>query len=376
MNNLLLRLKKVLRKSYFLLSLSGVLRLRHTTQQPIEARSIKSINQSIIRLDSFNFPQKSLRATIVTQKYRHSFVPGRPTVESWSVTRKTSYSQSRLYQETQYFQLRKLLSKSSITTSQPFAIFPHTTNHFGHWIGDCLGPILFFSKLLKEELNPRKLLVYAPSQDWEDYLSELCPPDHIHFADSSFMLDHNLFLDDALLLPRLSVWQGVNYARNRISDHLSTCPTSDLAKRRKVFLTSSRETRIQNISQVSRIFEQNGYLVVNPLEMKILPLLQLLSSATHLWSEHGSMVLNLLLSRTQSFNLFAPNTSDAYASNSFDEFMVGGGVYNSLLDGLANLKKCQVVPTDSSIINPQLHPYQHCIWVDPSELAAELSLET
>ena len=376
MTNLFLCLKKALRKCYFLLSLLGVLRLRHTTQKPNQTRSIKSFDQSIILFDSLNFPKKSLRATILTHAYRNSFVPGSPTVESWSVTHQTSYSQSSLYQETQYFQLRKLLSNPSISRSEPFAIFPHITNHFGHWIGDCLGPILFFSKLLEKASSDRKLLVYAPSQDWEAFVSELCPPDHIHLADSALMLDRNLILEDAILLPRLSVWQGINYARNRTSDYLSFSPTSDVANRRKVFLTSSRESRIKNISQVSQIFRENGYLIVNPLGMKILPLLQLLSSAEHLWSEHGSMVLNLLLSRTQSFNLFCPNTSSVYASNSFDEFMVGGGVYNSLLDGLANLKQCQVVPADSSIINSQLHPYQHCLWVDPSKLASELSLET
>ena len=365
-------LRRSLRKLYYLLSQLNILKLKHTLQPPqYSVESVSTTSQQLHSLETLVPIERSHTVRLIANSYRKSFVDGVPTIELWSCINDTFYSQTSLYRETQYFQLRKRLSLPDKCISDPVAVLPHMTNHFGHWVGDFIGAIIYYSFYLGFHSGQRKLLVLAPTHTWASYVSTLGSPNHLSFLDPNDCLKHNFILEDAFMLPRISPWQNMSLARNYCLSSLTTQDAIQSFSRRKIFLYSGRSSRIANIDEVLSVFLAHGYSTINPVHENPAELLQELFSAESLWSEHGSMIMNLILSRTRPFTMLAP-PQPHLCSYDTQAFMHGGGLYNLFLHGLLKPFPCQTVP---SFTEELLHPYQNKLVVDAAMLATTLSLE-
>ena len=97
-----------------------------------------------------------------------------------------------------------------------------------------------------------------------------------------------------------------------------------------VFLTSDRQARISNISQIRSSLEHK-YLFINPLNYDISSLYLLLSNTKVLVSENGSILFNIFMSRTLPYFVI---TSERAKSNSHADYHYGGYIYNKFHDSL------------------------------------------
>ena len=120
-------------------------------------------------------------------------------------------------------------------------------------------------------------------------------------------------------------------------------------------------------------FQAFGYQVLNPTQEPVLPLLQRLRQARCLWSEQGTMVLNLLLCRSRPYRLLELDAAHA-AAYPPGLAALGGSVYNAFQRGLMHPFSCP--PADPSArLDRSLHPYQRQLTVDLQALEAALSEE-
>jgi len=138
-----------------------------------------------------------------------------------------------------------------------------------------------------------------------------------------------------MLLPRMSPWQNLSLLRGCLSASMpgfdpfsseSSCPD-------RIFLCSQRKERILNLDAVVGLFQDHGYLVLNPTSITPQQLLPRLRQASTLWCEQGSMVMNALLARDGPYRLLEldPLHSSCYPR---ELQMLGGGIYNSFHLGL------------------------------------------
>lgn len=337
-----------------------------------------SSSQTIIDLDGFP-PFTSRAALVVSHRYRQSSVLHYPSIESWTLVNGVSCSQAPAYRRIQFHTIRKALKAPRRQLMGAYAVFPHLTSHFGHWVGDQLGAILWFASNPQVTAGGRRLLVTAPSPAWADALQQLCPSGSLACFTPQQLLEANLELPDALLLPRLSSWQNLTLARDLLQCALTAgsaqpeCRDAPSPVDERLFLCSRRSDRIVNLDEVCAVFERNGYVVLDPTGLPSLPLLRRLREAPQVWSEHGSMVLNLLICRSLPYRLL---TLDPFHARVFPPALtvLGGGLYNNLQRGLQQPFPC--APADlSSSLDRRLHPYQRQLRVDLNALEAALSTE-
>lgn len=346
---------------------TGLLGYRHALAPLGFADQPGAVTQPLLDLDRLVLPQPGC-VQWVTHPYRHSDLLDYPCIESWAVRGGRSVSQAEPYRCIQFHTIRKALRKPRQTIAEPVALFPQLTSHFGHWLGDQLGAILWFARDPRITAGGRRLLVTAPSPQWAELLLELCPPSSLLLLTPQRLLDHNLSCSDALLLPRLGSWQNLALARDALAPLLEQPASPE-----KLFLTSQRAGRIANLEAVCACFRAFGYHVLNPTKEPVLPLLQRLRQARCLWSEQGSMVLNLLLCRTRPYRLLAlePRHAAAYPPGLA---ALGGSAYNAFQRGLMQPFACS--PADPSTrLDRQLHPYQRQLTLDLQALEAALSEE-
>ena len=346
---------------------TGLLGYRHALAPLGFADQPGAVLQPLLDLDRLVLPPRAC-VQWVSHPYRHSDLPGYPCIESWAVRGGRSVSQAAPYRCIQFHTIRRALRKPAQTLAEPVALFPQFTSHFGHWLGDQLGAILWFARDPRVTAGGRRLLVTAPSPQWAELLQELCPPSSLLLLTPQQLLEQNLLCPDALLLPRMGSWQNLALARDALAPLLEQPATGE-----KLFLTSLRPGRIANLEEVSACFQAFGYQVLNPTEEPVLPLLQRLRQACCLWSEQGSMVLNLLLCRSRPYRLLELDAAHS-AGYPPELAALGGSAYNAFQRGLMQPFACP--PADPSPrLDRTLHPYQRQLRVDLQALEAALSEE-
>jgi hypothetical protein len=353
------------RQVWLRLADTGWLGYRHRLQPQGFSAQPAAIQQVVLDLDRLQFLEPSA-ADWVSHPYRQSDLREYPCIESWAICSGISLSQAEPYRCIQFHRIRRARRKPVQKLVAPIALFPYHTSHFGHWIGEQLGSILWFARDLHVTAGGRRLLVTAPSPQWAELLEALCPPSSLLLLTPQQLLGHNMHCTDALLLPRLSSWQNMTLARDALA------PLFDQpASHEKLFLTSLRPSRIANLDAVCACFQAFGYQVLNPTEEPVLPLLQRLRQAGCLWSEQGSMVLNLLLCRSRPYRLFE---LDPMHARQYSPVLttLGGSGFNAFQRGLMQPFSC--LPTDPSpFLDRTLHPYQRQLTVDLQALEAALS---
>ncbi|MCP9830286.1 DUF563 domain-containing protein [Synechococcus sp. HJ21-Hayes] len=341
---------------------------------------LASADQAIVDLDMLSLPAKSGRVELVSHCYGYSPVPDYPGIESWALVSSASFGQAPAYARTQFDAIRLARRKPFVQWRAPVAVFPHSTSHFGHFVGDMLGSIVWFSRRPEICFSERQILATVPSPAWAAALAKLCPEGSLQLSTPEKLLASNLDLSDALVLPRLSTWQSLTLARDAVISALGDGVFADdmafVRKRypgEKIFLCSGRVQRIINLDMVCELFVSYGYNVVNPISIPVPELLARVSCASRLWCEQGSMVLNPLISRDRPYRLFALELAQARKCPASQAFL-GGGLYNAFQRMLQRPFWCSAVDPERAMAQ-HLHPYQWQLQPDLFLLEAALKAE-
>lgn len=280
-----------------------------------------------------------------------------PTIELWPLSKKQVHVLVPTFAAGQYDSIiSSYNSKPKSYLSQAYAIPAYLTSQFGHFIGDCLGQIIYYAHnpLLRHN---KQLLITFPSNDWLRLLLESCPPESLYPIHPSELLVNNLNVPaGSVLLPRFSPLQNLIFANHYISLHLHSarCAT-DIPTFDKVFFTSLRPERISNIQDVVTLLEAKGFTILSHTTYDLFTLLHCLSNAKLLISEQGSIHQNVLIARNKPYYLF---TSESSKLQSQYEASCGG-IYTSYHSHLITPIFC----TDQ-IDERRLHPYSRPISVD------------
>jgi len=360
------------RELWLRLADTGILGYRHVLEG--DYGSARAYSQAILP-DPSELPCFSSDLRLVSHAYRSSNIPDYPCIEAWALVNGKTKGQAAPYRRIQFHTIRKQLNKREQSLAGSFAVFPHLTSHFGHWVGDQLGAFLWYVHQLQSLPDPPRLLAIAPSPDWADFLTGICPKGSLLLMTPQQYLDVNWVLERAMLLPRMSPWQNLSLLRDCLSPYLprSEVPVSGSSGPRRIFICSQRQERILNLEAVEGLFRGHGYAVLNPTSHPPQQLLCWIRQASSLWCEHGSMVMNALLSRDRPYRLLelCSLNSCRYPR---ELRMLGGGVYNSFHLGLIKPFFCQP-GVDSARLDRQLHPYQRQLAVDLDALQQELASE-
>lgn len=354
----------------------GVFGYKHCLDPGIlPLRSQHTCSRQVI-ISNLNLDASPLRdLMVVAHPYRYSSIPNYPSIEVWTLVEGQTSGASSFYRRVQYHTIRKSLRKPSRPLVGSFAVMPQLTSHFGHWVGDYLGGMIWYAKQLQSLPDPPRLLAISPSHEWDQFLIDICPENSLYLLSPQQFLEVNWVLQSAIVLPRLSPWQNLCLLRDCLSASLSSSegPLPSVDGPRRIFLCSQRQERILNLEAVQDLFQDHGYSVLNPTSHSPKQLLRWIRLASSLWCEHGSMVMNVLLARDHPYRLLelSPLNSCRYPS---ELHMLGGGVYNSFHLGLIKPFYCQPA-VDSVRLDRQLHPYQRQLVVDLDALSQELARE-
>ena len=360
------------REFWLRLADTGLLGYRHDLEGD---QCFPTVYAQTILADPSELPSFSRDVRLVSHAYRSSSIPDYPCIEAWALVDGKTRGQASAYRRIQFHTIRKQLKKREQPLAGAYAVFPHLTSHFGHWVGDQLGAFLWYSRQLQSLPDAPRLLAIAPSPDWATFLTDLCPKDSLDLMTPQQYLEVNWVLERAMLLPRMSPWQNLSLLRDCLSASVPGFDPflSDSPSPERIFLCSQRQERILNLDAVAGLFRDHGYVVLDPTSITPHQLLLRLRQASTLWCEQGSMVMNALLARDRPYRLLElePLHSSCYPRGLQ---MLGGGIYNSFHLGLITPFFCQPA-IHSDRLNREVHPYQRQLVVDLGALEQELISE-
>ena len=360
------------RELWLRLADTGLLGYRHVLEGD---QCFPTVYAQTILADPSELPSFSSDVRLVSHAYRSSSIPDYPCIEAWALVDGKTRGQASAYRRIQFHTIRKQLKKREQPLAGVYAVFPHLTSHFGHWVGDQLGAFLWYARQLQCLPDPPRLLAIAPSPDWATFLSEFCPKDSLLLMTPHQYLEVNWVLERAMLLPRMSPWQNLSLLRDCLSASMPSFDSSisESGHPERIFLCSQRQERILNLDAVAGLFREHGYVVLDPTSITPHQLLLRLRQASMLWCEQGSMVMNALLARDRPYRLLEldPLHSSCYPRGLQ---MLGGGIYNSFHLGLITPFFCQPA-IHSDRLNREVHPYQRQLVVDLGALEQELISE-
>ena len=339
-------LKKII--NYFLLLNHKVLSLG------TKNKSILSVDNHIIDLDR-EWEIKSNKIEIISYQgdASQSFGNEYPVIESWITQNNLSFTINNYFRETQYKKIleEKNKNKTIEEVNEKLYVLPFYTSHFGHFVGDILGSLLYY--ILRFYKKDRKVLIVCPSNNWKNFFLDLFK-EHIYLISPKELLEKRYLLNDAKVLPRMSTYQNLQLSRNYF---LSLDLNKNFSK--KVFLTTKRQDRISNINELIKKLSDLDFKIINPIDYNIIDLCNYIRNSEILICEKASIMNNLLIARDKKFYLL----SSKEEKNLSHKFFIGAGIYKAFLFNLINEIYCSKDPE-----NQNEKPYKNRIKVDISKL--------
>jgi hypothetical protein len=262
---------------------------------------------------------------------------------------------SKVFSRETLIEVHRQRDKPCIEINTPVYLMPYNTNHFGHFTGECLGALIYFSEILKD--NNRKIQFICP-EPISRFVHKHADLRKINQIDSLTLQNNNLVFNDAIVLPRLTAWQNMTLCIDIVRD----LPIHKDLKYERIFLTSERLDRIHNLEEVQEFLERKGFQVLNPKNYSFEETLILLRDAELVITEAGSITHNILLSRNKPYHVLV---SENAKQMSVAE-LTGGGVFNMFR--IRNARHHYFKPLASGGSH---HAYANSIVVDIGRLRAE-----
>ena len=210
------------------------------------------------------------------------------------------------------------ISKEKLFLDDPVFILPYYNTQFGHYTGELLGQFLMYESLMKPN-SERRLLIVRGCCDSDNYIDKFCSKNNVKYVESDLLLSNNLYLNNAVCLPLVHPWQGINFLKNKIIK--SYVYSSDICP--GVFLTTSRRERIENIDDVILFFESKGFAVIKSQDTFSEESLSLIKNSDICVTEDGTISHFVLLHRSRNYYTLSPASPDYSRPEYF-----GGYVFN------------------------------------------------
>tara|TARA_B100000700_G_C14993901_1_gene832767 strand:- start:311 stop:1378 length:1068 start_codon:yes stop_codon:yes gene_type:complete len=316
--------------------------------------SVLLVDNHILDLDR-EWKLKSNKIEVISYQGdpSQSFGNDYPVIESWIVQNNISFTINDYFRETQYKKILKEKNKNKNINelNEKVYVLPYYTSHFGHFVGDILGSILYY--LLKFNKEKRKLLIICPSDNWKNFFLDNFK-EQIYLISPKEILENCYFFNDAVVLPRMSTFQNLQLSRNYF---LSQNLNKNFCK--KIFLTTERSDRISNIDELIKKLSDLDFKIINPTDYNIIDLCNYIKNSEILICEKASIMNNLLLARDKKFYLL----SSQEEKDLNHKFFIGAGIYKTFIFNLVNEIYC---PKDPE--NQNEKPYKNRIKVDINKL--------
>lgn len=335
----------ILRKIIFLIT--GPRIFFSTTYKNLN--NINYINQPIFDLTNLNFPKNPVRIKLLTFSFGSDINDDELGIASLVFFKDRAYHYIDFFIKDMNAAIKSNKFKSDLIIDDPVYLFPYSTNHFGHFTGECLGAIITFSKIIPDE--NRKLYVIAP-KSFEKLILKYGYSNKIVFLSSKLALKNNFIFNNAKLLPRISPWQNLS-----LSQQIFESLPEYKVKYKRVFLTSCRPSRIYNILEVIDFLKNNDFFILNPLNHSFEETLSIIKQCDELISESGSITLNIILSRRKHYYILSSPNSLRLGLSEF----AGGGIFNSFQFIHAQHVICPLANTNNS---NSYHAYSSQVNVD------------
>ena len=237
----------------------------------------------------------------------------------------------------------------------------YSVNHFGHFIGENLGSIIYYYKKYESLFidNKIKFLIFAPSKDWENFIKEICPNIKLFSLEKLENLYSIYKLQRCIVLPCLSSYQNMILSRNYLINFMQSSLT--LNKYTNVYLSNDTSSRIKNKIELDKWLLKNNFTKVDPLQLKPFELLKILYESEFVISNQGSIILNAFAVRNKPMIILSPHKNICQRDYS------GGIIYNSICFGMFNELTNKVYKEEKSNINSD-HIFTYKIIVNIKEL--------
>ena len=251
--------------------------------------------------------------------------------------------------------------KPSYIVDQPVLCLEYNTSHFGHFVAEVLGSLLFLAHCQHSSSTLKRfcIVLVVPSPSWYALICELCPFADFIVLDTKYLLDHKVRLNNCIVAPLLSSFQSLSYARNYLLSFFDTL--TDNASFENIFLRTAGNSRVENISDLLFWAEDNSFVIIDPTELSSKEYLLLLHNAKRVICEQGSIALNTLLVRRSMTWILTPSNID---SENLCDF-AGGTSFNTLGEGVVKEFYCMPVEQKSS---ERKHLYSQKVYVDIDKL--------
>jgi hypothetical protein len=246
--------------------------------------------------------------------------------------------------------------KPLILIRDPVFLLPYNTNHFGHFTGECIGALIYFSRVLQGA--DRKIQMLSPASLDKAILRHGNPQTLVKL-DPLKLASHNLIFKDAVLLPRLTPWQNLALS----TEIFGNLPATAVKSQDRIFLTSERNSRIANIEALKSFLVDEGFYILNPQNHDFEDTLTLVRDADLLLTEAGSITHNILLARTKPYHCLISDQALQLSTKDF----IGGGVFNTFKT--YNTRYHYFKATGAFGAH---HPYSNQIEVDIARLKTEI----
>ena len=245
-----------------------------------------------------------------------------PVIESFLKQNGKTFAVEEVWRSAQSYKINQQIKKSKVFMEEEVFLLPYYTSHFGHFTGDVLGSMIFFLNKFKN--SKCKLLVITPSKYWDSFFIKNFK-DRIVLKTPLDLVKNNYDFKNSYVLPRFSTFQNIVYARNYF---LSKSLNKTQIK--KIFITTSRDSRISNIKELIFFLQQENFEVINPINLSIDNLSEKIRNSEILISEKASVYNNALLFRDKPFFLLSSKNE----INLEKKFFIGAGIYKTFLHGI------------------------------------------
>ena len=306
----------------------------------VKNKSIQFASLHIIDLEK-KWVFKNQKAQLISYEGDSTFSDSNnyPIIETWVQVDNKPYAPTNFHLKNQFKFIKKAKTKKKVFLDKNLFMLPYYTSHFGHFIGDTLGSILYYLRNIDEISEKNKLLVISPSLKWDNFISEF-GKEKIELMTPKIALNTNYDLNNCKILPRMCTYQNYILANNILANEIK----KNSSLNDKIFLTTEREDRISNIKILIKVLKDNGFKILNPKNESIKDLLILIKSAKILISEKSSIGGNIHIVRDMPYYVLSSPTENNFSQGVFES----AGMYRQFHTCLEHKILCENDPSDNN----------------------------